>query len=98
MGFPKWDYKDPDEVLDYTIDWKTDRLDEGDTLSSSEWFIEGDDEALVKDSDQVYAVTGKTVIWLHGGTEGKAYTVTNRVTTISQRTFDQSVTLKIKTR
>ena len=42
----EWDFKDPDEVLDYRVDWSA-RLD-GDTIASSTWEVLA---GLTKDSD-----------------------------------------------
>ena len=53
--------KDPDEVLDYSIDWST-WLD-SDTISSSSWTVES---GITKDSDS--NDTTSTTIWLSGGT------------------------------
>ncbi len=38
MAFPKWPNKDPNEVLDYNIDW-TPRMTSPDTIANSEWFV-----------------------------------------------------------
>jgi hypothetical protein len=88
-GFLKWPKKDPDEVLDYVLDWSA-RLD-GDTIATSIWIV---DEALTKDSDSFTDST--TTIWLSGGTApARALQLTNRVTTAGGRTKDQTVTLDI---
>lgn len=87
-----WPFKDPDEVLDYFIDW-TARL-AGDTISSSLWFIVDDDLTLTIDSNS-FTASGATV-WLSGGTIGVTYEVTNRIMTAGARTMDQTVKLKIK--
>ena len=87
----EWDFKDPDEVLDYRVDWSA-RLD-GDTIASSTWEVLA---GLTKDSDTSGA--DDTTIWLSGGTLGDNYTLVNRVTTAGGRTFDQSVKLKVRTR
>jgi hypothetical protein len=75
--------KDPDAVLDYTIDWG------GwlgtDTIATSEWIVpEG---IMAGDMSK----TGTTAtIWLSGGTAGQTYTIHNRITTIGGRTNDQT--------
>lgn len=93
MSNPKFPFKDPDEVLDYTIDW-TARLD-ADTIVTSTWIVP---TGIVKDSDSIVAGAKATLIWLHGGTIGEKYTLTNRVITVGGRTMDQSVDLQVKTR
>lgn len=85
-----WPAKDPEEVLDYDIDW-TLRLD-GDTIESSNWTI--DSGSVVKNSDTFS--TTSTKIWLSGGTLGESCLLTNLITTTGARTMDQSVKLKIK--
>ena len=52
-----WPKKDPDEVLDYSIDWSA-RLN-GDTISSSIWEVP---TGITKNSD--YFTDDATVIWL----------------------------------
>jgi len=86
----KWDPKDPDEVLDYEIDW-TDRLD-GDTIVTSTWPIVP--VGITKNSD-AHTTTAST-IWLSGGTLGAAYDLTCRITTAGGRTMDQSVRIGVK--
>lgn len=93
MSNPKWPDKDPNEVLDYSIDW-TARL-ASDTISTSTWIVP---TGIVKDSDIIAAGNKITWIWLSGGTAGTKYTLTNRVTTVGGRTYDQSVDLKVKER
>ncbi len=87
----KWPNKDPDEVLDYVLDW-TLRLD-GDVIASSIWEVPSQ---ITKDSDNHDFIT--TTIWLSGGTEGDSVTVVNRITTAGDRTMDQSVIIKIKSK
>jgi hypothetical protein len=89
----EWPSKDPDEVLDYTVDW-TARLGTNDTIISSEW--PDPPTGIIVDSDN--HDTTSSVIWLSGGTLNEAYTFVNRVVTAGGRTMDQSVKLKIKTR
>jgi hypothetical protein len=87
-----WPNKDPDEVLDYTLDW-VDRLGD-DTISTSAWpdppvgiTIDSNDNDLTS-----------TTIWLSGGEVDTQYLFTNRIVTAGGRTMDQSVKLKVKTR
>jgi hypothetical protein len=84
-----WPTKDPDEVLDYKLDW-TARLD-GDTIQTSTWTVP---VGITRNSDSKTNTT--TTIWLQGGTLGQTYEFVNRITTAGLRTMDQSVKLKIK--
>ncbi len=86
-----WPFKDPDEVLDYDIDWSARLLT--DTISTSTWIVP---DGITKDSDSKTATT--TTVWLSGGTLGDKYELTNRIVTTGGRTMDQSVDLKVKSK
>lgn len=89
----QWPDKDPNEILDYSIDW-TNKIDTGDTISSSTWtdFSSG---GLVKGSSTFSASLNITTIWVSGGTAGKYYTITNTIDTTIGRTMQQTVGIKI---
>lgn len=87
-----WPPKDPEEVLDYDIDW-TKRL-AGDTISASVFTVpEGD--VVVGSSTNT---TTTTKVWLSGGTLGETCEVLNHITTAGGRQMEQTVKLKIKAR
>jgi hypothetical protein len=83
--------KDPNAVLDYTIDWT--RWLAGDQIATSEWLVP---LGLTKTADSKTA--SSATVWLSGGTAGQSYTVTNRVTTSAGRTEDRSFIAKIEER
>jgi hypothetical protein len=83
--------KDPDAVLDYSIDWS--RWLAGDQVATSSWTLP---DGLEKVSDA--QTSTKTTVWLRGGTIGESYTVTNRITTSGGRTDDRSFLVKIEDR
>lgn len=87
--------KDPDEVLDYGVNWADPSSDAlaGDTISTSSWIVPS---GIVKDSDGHTPTT--TTIWLSGGTVGETYEFVNRVVTAGARTMDQTVKLKLRNR
>lgn len=85
-----WPFKDPDEVLDYHIDW-SDRLDTGDTIVTSTWTVPTG--ITLDDDDQT---TTTTTVWLSSGTLATTYEILNRIVTAAGRTMDQTVKLKIK--
>lgn len=95
----KWSNKDPNEVLDYVMEWD-ERLDVGDEITSSIWFfaVENDSPGLQIDSDDFVNSPPYTVAWLSGGTLGVTYQLTNRITTAGGRTMDQTVKVKIKSK
>lgn len=84
-----WPPKDPDENLDYKIDW-TARL-AGDTIQTSLWIVP---VGLTKGAES--NTNTATTVWLTGGTINTDPQVTNRITTAGGRTMDQTVKLKIR--
>ena len=85
--------KDPDAVLDYSINWAP-WLPDGDTIATSTWIVTGPDSTLAEDSSS--KSTTVTTVWLSGGTLGLSYTVTNRVVTTAGRTDDRSIGLQVR--
>ena len=84
--------KDPDAVLDYTIDWAL-WLASGETISTSVWTIPS---GLTGSSQSISGT--KTITWLSSGTAGNAYTVQNRITTSASRTDDRSFIVIVEER
>lgn len=83
--------KDPDEVKDYSVNWKP--LLGTDTISTSAWSVADGDDDLTIDSDTTTTTT--TTVWLSDGETG-SYQLLNRVTTAGGRTYDQTIRLKVK--
>lgn len=86
-----WPPKDPNEVLDYDIDW-SERLEDGETIVASFFTVESGTVVIDDDEDAV----GVTKVWLSGGTAGESCVVQNRIETSAGRTYDQSVRLRIR--
>ena len=86
-----WPSKDPDEVLDYSIDWSA-RMANDSIVASSFIVAPGANVAIVANS---YSNT-MTTVWLAAGTAGRVAKVTNHVVTAAGREFDQSVSLTIQ--
>ena len=84
--------KDPDAVLDYTIDW-SDWLASGETISTSTWTIP---TGLTEDSETETTTTA--TVWLSGGTEGTSYTITNEIVTSQSRTANRSLYIRVEER
>ena len=78
--------KDPQDVLDYQIDW-SDWLGT-DTISTSAWTVE---TGITKDSD-TYSDT-IAVIWVSGGTAGTSYELVNHIVTTAGREADRTITI-----
>ncbi len=83
--------KDPDDVLDFELDW-SDWLATSETISTSTWTVP---TGIIKDTDTNTTTT--TTIWLSGGTHGAAYQITNRAVTNQGRTKDQSIYVSVWT-
>lgn len=86
--------KDPDAVLDYTIDW-TAWLPANDTITASTYTVNSDANDAVVVDDTSHA-NHTTTVWLSGGKVGERYTVTNHITTTQGRQDDRSLTITIK--
>ncbi len=93
----RWPKKDPDEVLDYVLDWLGTSSQPGplygadDTISNSLWVVPA---GISKESDTFD--DGTVTIWLSGGTVGETYEFLNRITTADGRVFDQTVKIYVK--
>jgi hypothetical protein len=91
----KWPFKDPDEILDYTIDWggsaELPGRTFGDTILTATFTVP---VGLVKNSES-HTISTATV-WLSGGTVGATYEILCRITTAGGRTMDQTSKLSIK--
>jgi len=87
--------KDPNEVLDYEIDWagsaSVPGRTYGDVITVSTWTVPA---GLTKDSDSHSDLV--CTIWLSGGTAGENYELLNRIVTTGGRTHDQTVKLKCR--
>lgn len=83
--------KDPDEVLDYQIDWSARLVD--DTIATSVFSL-ASEAGLVIDR-QSHTDTISTV-WLSAGDLGSTAEILCRITTAGLRTMDQTVKLKIR--
>lgn len=88
-----WPSKDPNERLDYQIDWVTKRLLSGETIATSTWTVVEGTVTIDTDTN----VAGITTVWLMGGAAGEKCELLNRITTSAGRTYDQTVTLRIRT-
>lgn len=86
-----WPAKDPDEVLDYTLDW-TDRLEDDETIDTSTFELASGGVNIDSSSE----LEGITTVWLSGGAADEVCLITNRVITSAGRTYEQSVKLRIR--
>lgn len=90
-----WPPKDPDEILDYNVNWADvdmPVLAEGESILTYEFILE--DGSVSFDSDS--QADGICTVWISGGVTGEVNVITNRINTSSGRTYDQSVKLRIR--
>jgi hypothetical protein len=88
--------KDPDETLDYTLDW-TERMNATEHIEKSEWIYEGPTELTVAYGLQPFDAH-TTTIWLTGGVLGRTYVLVNRITTDEDRILDQTMKVRVAAR
>lgn len=100
----KWPNKDPDEQLDYSIDWS--RYLDSETISSVTWKInnaEGtkqtwDPTTIVNGLQYISASNSDTVasIELGLGTANKNYTIYCQITTSGGVTTERKISLRVR--
>lgn len=95
----QWPEKDPNEVLDFELDWANPdepRLETGETLITSAWSVVTGD-VVIDTGRTTFTPQGLSTLWLSGGTAGTKCILLNRVTTSEGRTYDKEVALRVKT-
>ena len=89
--------KDPVAVVDYAVDWAATYLQEGEQITASSWFILPQGEVNDLEVQSIPApAAGVTTVFITGGIAGKAYQLTNRITTDRGRTDDRSLHIRIE--
>lgn len=83
--------KDPDEVLDYTIDYAP-LLEDDETITTSTWEITptGLTEDDTAESDQ------ESTIWVSAGSHGVRYELVNTIVTDQGRTFLRAIAISVR--
>lgn len=85
--------KDPQAVLDYIFDWSAWLA--GDTISTQTLTV---DTGITIDSSEIGGGNTTVTAWVSGGTAGKSYRVTSRVTTAGGRTDERSIVILVRDR
>lgn len=85
--------KDPNAVLDYTVDFAAWLLPTADTISSATVTGSG----VTIDSSSVVGGTAVTM-WVSGGTASSTGSATVRITTAAGRVDDRTIYFKVKER
>ena len=84
--------KDPDETLDYTLDWSKYLQNlSNDTISSSTWTEDSGGISIDSDTNS----TTKTTVFLSGGSDGEKYTLENLIVTSGGRTVKRAIVVEI---
>lgn len=89
--------KDPDAVLDYTIDWGADYLASDELLAASEWSVIPDEQGGITVEGNDFDASTSTVK-AGGGIAGRIYRLVNRVTTAAGRIDERSIVLRVEDR
>lgn len=102
----KWPDKDPDELLDYSVDWS--RFLGDDTLAGATWFVKESDGTKNQFSDTEVVeglqfvegtISGQVATARFGlGTNNKRYTITCRITTGEGLQYERDIFLRVKER
>lgn len=93
MTIAKLPKKDPQEVLDYSIDW-TARLD-GDTITA---FTPTLVNAAGVTIDFHTNTTVTSTVWLSGGTLGETVSIRYHVTTAGGRQMERTLSVRIESK
>lgn len=103
----KWPNKDPDETLDYSVDWSR-FLGDGVNISTVIWFVDDADGVKTQidagntvDGIQNIAQTNTNTVAtinLGSGTNNKEYKFTCQVNDSSGSTAERTIKLRIKER
>lgn len=83
--------KDPQETLDYAVDWTRWLLT--DVIVGSTWTV----PAGITMSSETETAKVAT-IWLSGGTLGEDYVIVNQITTAAGRISERSMTISIRSK
>jgi hypothetical protein len=88
--------KDPDSVLDYSVDWGAEYL-LGDLIAQSAWSVDPDEPGGVAVVGNDFDATTATVT-ADGGIPGRLYRLINDVKLQSGRVDRRSIVLRVETR
>jgi hypothetical protein len=103
----RWPNKDPDEILDYSVDWSR-FLGEGVNISSAEWYVDNEEgeKTLLEEGQVVNGVQNVSqtrtstvaTINLGLGTNNKEYKFHCRITDTTGSTAERTIKLRIRNR
>jgi hypothetical protein len=88
--------KDPDAILDYSVDWGAEYLG-GDLLSTSEWTASPDEPGGIFVVGSSFDAK-VSIVNAGGGVPGRLYRLENRVVMDSGRVDSRSIVLRVEKR
>lgn len=89
-----WPTKDPDERLDYTLNWGKELSKHNDSIFESYWSIIDDDNTLTIENN---GISGHfTYVWLTDGVDKQRYVLMNRIVTDDGRIYERTVSIVIQ--
>jgi hypothetical protein len=89
--------KDPDAVLDYSIDWGAEYLVDGELLAASEWSVDPDEAGGISVAGSDFGASTSTAK-AGGGIAGRLYRLANKITTATGRIDERSIVIRVETR
>jgi hypothetical protein len=89
--------KDPEAVLDYTIDWGAEYLAAGELLALSAWSVTPDEPGGLSVAGNDFDATTATAK-ATGGIAGHIYSLANRITTAAGRVDERSIAIRVENR
>src|ERR1700732_2191725 len=94
---PPWPTKDPNEVLDFDINWLPRLTNQVtgviDTIATSNWTIVSGTGLTI---NTTAFTPSRTKVWLAGGTLGTTYLLSNAITTAAGDSEIETVKIRIK--
>ena len=88
--------KDPDAVLDYSVDWGADYL-LGDLIADSQWAVDPVEPGGVTIEGSDFDAS-TAIVKAAGGTAGRIYRLVNEVVMQSGRSDRRSIVLRVEKR
>lgn len=88
--------KDPQETLDFAVDWTAELARVGDTIASVAWAVPSGITQVAAPSPGSGTVC---TIWLAGGTANEDYAIACRITTTAApdpRIYERTITIKVR--
>ena len=89
--------KDPQAVLDYSIDWGAEYLADGELIGTSEWYAVPDEADGISVIGSEFDAATST-IKARAGVAGRVYRLVNRITTGFGRTDERSIVVRVEKR